>query len=79
MPKPRYDEEEDETRHAAADEECCEEMADRYNWDLKQVEQSAQSTSDVLSVDCVFDGYSDFPPSRMDLTQGDYFREEDDA
>jgi len=79
MPKPRYDEEEDETRHAAADEECCEEMADRYNWDLKQVEQSAQSTSDVLSVDCVFDGYCDFPPSRMDLTQGDYFREEDDA
>jgi len=79
MPKPRYDEAEDETRHAAADEECCEEMSDRYNWNLKQVEQSAQSTSDVLSVDCVFDGYCDFPPSRMDLTQGDYFREEDDA
>ena len=65
---PRYDEEKNETRHAAANEECCEDMADKYGWTLKQAEQTA---TDVLPVDCVFDGYCEFPPSRMDLTQGD--------
>lgn len=73
MPKPRYDEEKDETRHAAANEEYCEDMADTYGWTLKQSELVA---TDVLPVDCVFDGYCEFPPSRMDLTQGDYFKEE---
>ncbi|EKQ67372.1 hypothetical protein OsccyDRAFT_3634 [Leptolyngbyaceae cyanobacterium JSC-12] len=72
MTNPRYDESRDETRHAAVSEEDCEEMADTYEWDLKRVEQS---NTDVLPVDCVFDGYCEFPPSRMDLTQGDYFTE----
>ena len=48
-------------------------MADTYGWTLKQAELVA---TDVLPVDCVFDGYCEFPPSRMDLTQGDYFKEE---
>jgi hypothetical protein len=73
MPKPRYDEEKDETRHAAASEEYCEDMADTYGWTLKQAELVA---THVLPVDCVFDGYCEFPPSRIDLTQGDYFKEE---
>lgn len=67
MSKPRYDDKHDETRHAAADEECCNEMADNYGWDLKDVEQTG---GDILAVDCVFDGYCEFPESRMDLTQG---------
>jgi hypothetical protein len=74
MPKPRYDEEKDETRHAAVSEEYCEDMADTYGWTLKQAELVA---TDVLPVDCVFDGYCEFPPSRMDLTQGDYFKKEE--
>jgi hypothetical protein len=73
MPKPRYDEEKDETRHAAASEECCEDMADSYGWNLKQVDPLP---SEVLSVDCVFDGYCEFPSSRMDLTQGDVLKED---
>jgi len=73
MPKPRYDDEQDETRHAAADEECCEDMADEYGWSLKRADPVE---ADILSVDCVFDGYCEFPPSRMDLTQGDYSQEE---
>ena len=72
MPKPRYDEERDETRHAAVSEECCEDMADSYGWNLKQVEPVS---NDIFSVDCVFDGQCEFPPSRMDLTQGDDLKE----
>ena len=74
MPKPRYDEEKDETRHAAVSEEYCEDMADTYGWTLKQAELVA---TDVLPVDCVFDVYCEFPPSRMYLTQGDYFKKEE--
>ncbi len=74
MPTPRYDEEKDETRHAAADEECCEDMADNQGWNLKQVDPLP---NEVLSVDCVFEGYCEFPPSRIDLTQGDVTKEDD--
>ncbi|OLP17447.1 hypothetical protein BST81_16795 [Leptolyngbya sp. 'hensonii'] len=72
MPKPRYNEDNNETRHAATDEEECEDMADTYSWSLKRVEPTEDS---ILPVDCVFDDYCEFPPSRMDLTQGDYFTE----
>ncbi|MEA5554582.1 hypothetical protein VB713_27005 [Anabaena cylindrica UHCC 0172] len=41
MPKSKQDEP-DKSRHAAADEECC---------------------NDVLPVDCVFDGETEFPQS----------------
>jgi hypothetical protein len=29
MPKPRYDEDENKSRHAAVDGDCCEEMAEK--------------------------------------------------
>jgi hypothetical protein len=38
MPKPRYDEEENVSRHAATDADCCQEMADKYGWFLKRIE-----------------------------------------
>jgi hypothetical protein len=76
MPKPRYDEERDETRHGAVDEEQCEEMEKKYNWDLKAVEQTE---AEILAVDCVFDGYQEFPPSGMDLRQGDLKEKNKDA
>ncbi|MCU0542522.1 MAG: hypothetical protein MUE44_10060 [Oscillatoriaceae cyanobacterium Prado104] len=50
-------------------------MADKYGWDLKQAELTGMKT---LPVDCVFDGYCEFPLSYMDLTQGDYFTEENE-
>ncbi len=39
MPKSRYDEDENKSRHAAADEDCCDEMADKYGWQLVDVEK----------------------------------------
>jgi hypothetical protein len=75
MPKPRYDAQKDETRHAAVSDEACQKMADKYGWDLKQAELT---NIKILAVDCVFDGYCEFPPSYMDLTQGDYFTEENE-
>lgn len=76
MPQPRYDENRDETRHAAVNEECCEGMADIHGWSLKQVDPLP---SKILAVDCVFDGYCEFPASRIDLSQGDVLKEEEDA
>ncbi|NJK38248.1 MAG: hypothetical protein HC835_11370 [Oscillatoriales cyanobacterium RM2_1_1] len=60
MSKPRYDEQEDQSRHAAADEDCCEEMANRYGWQLVDVEPS---NIPILKVDCVFAGETEFPKS----------------
>lgn len=56
----------------------------RYTWiwhlDNKLCE-CAPVSEDTLKRDDfskvrLFDGYFEFPPSRMDLTQGDYFYEE---
>ena len=51
-------------------------MADKYGWSLVRVQVNNDA---VLEVDCVFDGYCEFPPSRMDLTQGEDLMEEEDA
>jgi hypothetical protein len=72
MSKPRYDEEKNETRHGATSEESCTNMEDKYGWKLKNVEETGNS---MLSVDCIFDGYCEFPPSPMDLSQGDCLKE----
>ncbi|WP_413167879.1 hypothetical protein ACL6C3_14365 [Capilliphycus salinus ALCB114379] len=58
--KPRYDDEENISRHAAADDECCYEMASKYNWQLLDVEKTGNP---ILSVDCVFGGQTEFPKS----------------
>jgi len=63
MPKLRYDEEENKSRHAAADEECCEEMAEKYGWELADTEET---DNDILPVDCVFEGKTEFPKSYYD-------------
>lgn len=42
-----------ENVHSATDPDKCEQMAKRYNWQLREV----RSTKDpVLKVDCVFEG-----------------------
>lgn len=63
MPKPRYDEEENVSRHAAADKGCCDEMAEKYGWPLVRVEETNNS---ILEVDCVFEGKTEFPQSYYD-------------
>jgi hypothetical protein len=67
MPKSKQDEP-DKSRHAAADEECCDEMAEKYGWKLVDVEETG---NDVLPVDCVFDGETEFPQSYYDTEEKD--------
>jgi len=35
----RYDQDENISRHAATDEECCYEMETKYGWTLKRIEK----------------------------------------
>jgi hypothetical protein len=56
--RPRYDEQENVSRHAAADRDCCLEMEDKYGWKLLDVEETGNS---LLEVDCVFEGKTEFP------------------
>jgi hypothetical protein len=58
MQKPRYDPEEDKSGHLAASDDHCEEMAKRNDWDLVDIEPSGDN---ILPVDCVFDGKTEFP------------------
>ncbi len=61
---PRYDPDENVSRHGATDPDKCEEMADKYGWSLVRVEETGDS---VLEVDCVFDGETEFPFSLYEL------------
>ncbi len=63
MPKLRYDEDENKSRHAASDADCCDEIAEKYGWQLVDVEQTGNAT---LPIDCVFEGETDFPKSYYD-------------
>ncbi len=68
MPKPRYDEEEDKSRHGAASRKNCEEMEKKYGWQLLDVELIS---GNLLKVDCVFKGKTEFPKSFYDTQQED--------
>jgi hypothetical protein len=59
MPKPRYDEDENVSRHAAASEGDCENMSRKYGWKLIAVEQTPEDP--IFKVDCVFEGETEFP------------------
>ncbi|NJR53081.1 MAG: hypothetical protein HC780_29530 [Leptolyngbyaceae cyanobacterium CSU_1_3] len=45
------------------DEDCCEEMTEKYDWQLVDVEKTGDP---VLPVDCVFEGETQFPKSYYD-------------
>lgn len=64
VPKPRYDADEDISRHAAIDEGCCEEMERQYGWQLMRIEATPEDP--IFKVDCVFDGKTEFPKSYYD-------------
>ncbi|AMW27571.1 MULTISPECIES: hypothetical protein [Arthrospira] len=58
MTQPRYDEQENISRHAAVDEGCCEDMERKYGWNLVRIEVTSDP---ILEVDCVFLGKTEFP------------------
>ena len=64
MTKPRYDEEENVSRHGATSEGKCDEMRKKYGWNLIRVELTPQHP--ILKVDCVFEGKTEFPKSFYD-------------
>jgi hypothetical protein len=66
MPKPRYDEEENVSRHAAAEPSDCLKMEDKYGWKLKRIEELPEAKNKVFEVDCVFGGKTEFPESYYD-------------
>ena len=68
MAKPRYDENQKKSRHAAADPDCCLDMAEKYRWQLVDIEPSGDP---ILPVDCVFAGDTRFPKSYYDPEQED--------
>lgn len=64
MPKPRYDEDEGVSRHAAVTEGDCENMASKYGWELIGVEQTSENS--IFKVDCVFEGETEFPKNHQE-------------
>lgn len=66
MAKPRYDEDEDVSRHAAAEASNCLEMESKYGWELKRIEELPETPNQVFEVDCVFEGKTEFPKSYYD-------------
>ena len=63
MTNPRYDPDEDVSRHAATDADECRDMEDKYGWELTRVEELPETVNQVFEVDCVFEGATEFPPS----------------
>jgi hypothetical protein len=59
MPKPRYDEDENVSRHAAVNKDYCKEMERKYGWALIQIEETPEDP--IFKVDCVFEGETEFP------------------
>ena len=58
--RPRYDPDENISRHSATEPEKCDQMAKRQGWELIRWEKTNAS---ILKVDCVFEGLTEFPPS----------------
>lgn len=59
MPKPRYDEDENVSRHAAVNKDDCKKMERKYGWELIEVEETPDDP--IFKVDCVFEGETEFP------------------
>jgi hypothetical protein len=66
MPEPRYDPDEDVSRHAVSDVGKCLEIRDRYKWNLRRSEQTSDP---ILPVDCVFEGKTEFPKPFNELAE----------
>jgi hypothetical protein len=55
-----FSEEQDVSRHAAVNADCCREMERKYGWELISIEELPPSTNQVFEVDCVFRGKTEF-------------------
>lgn len=66
MTKPRYDEEENISRHAAVSASDCLEMQEKYGWTLERIEELPPTPNQIFEVDCVFEGKTEFPRSYHD-------------
>jgi hypothetical protein len=64
MTKPRYDPEENVTRHGATSPKKCKDMEKRRGWQLVDIEDASGS---MLKVDCVFKGDVRSPPVVLDF------------
>ena len=60
--RPRYDPEENISRHSATDPEKCEKMVKRQGWEFIRREKT---NDDILKVDFVFEGFTEFPLSKQ--------------
>lgn len=58
--RPRYDPDENISRHSATDPEKRAQMAKRQEWELIGWEKTNDS---ILKIDCVFEGLTEFSPS----------------
>jgi hypothetical protein len=58
MVNPRYDAENDESKHGAVSPDDCLKMRKKYGWDLKRIVKTNRKT---LEYDCVFKGETEFP------------------
>jgi len=67
--RPRYEEQENVSRHAAAEARDCLEMEEKYGWKLKRIEELPEAKNQVFEVDCVFDGKTEFPKSYYDTAK----------
>jgi hypothetical protein len=61
MTKPRYDEQENVSRHAAVSKEDCEKMQRKHGWQLVDIEKLPPTKNQLFKVDCVFSGHTEFP------------------
>jgi hypothetical protein len=62
---PRYNEEKDESYHAAASAENCLKMQKNQGWRLKGIKQIGTGDA-IFKVDCIFHGETEFPKSFYD-------------
>lgn len=62
--KPRYDKDENISRHGAVSPDDCYRMEKRQNWKLKRIEETPNDP--VSKVDCVFEGETEFPNYQED-------------
>ncbi|MFN6514933.1 MAG: hypothetical protein RMY29_010565 [Nostoc sp. CreGUA01] len=67
MPKPRYDEDENVSRHAATSKDGCMEMERKYGWKLIEIEPTPEDP--IFKVDCVFAGKTEFPKPHYENEQ----------
>ena len=67
------DENENVSRHTAAEASDCLEMDSKYGWELKRIEALPERPNQVFEVDCVLAGKTEFPNSYYDADkEGDY-------